>query len=603
MNATHFIWESGHRIVVQGGEYELVRKLGQGATSEVWLALLTAGGVCQQVVLKRRPEEPGELPQIDEELEVGRRLQHENIIRTYGSVQIDDRACLVLEYVEGRSVKELLAEARSRGTKALDAKLSCHVVAAVADALAHAHELTDGDGQRVAIVHRDVKPSNLMVAWSGQVKLLDFGVAKSKLAGRDETRVGKAKGTCGYQSPEQVRNEGPLDGRSDLFSLGIVLVELLTGKRPFAVESEFGTEEKIAQCEASDVEAATEQIAPGLREICRRALAKDPANRFQSGGELSRELREYLVRQGTAYGARECARDVQDLVGGPGRAEDTVPAGVRSAALTRRSGAMSRAGKPPRMASAVSVALAVLAGAVGSGFGLGGSALLRGKARAIDRAPATAPIVASGPESNAGGRCEAESVAAAAEGTAPVAQTAAVQKSVKAPEEPVLVVRPKRRGKERPADARGAAVRVKVASRVAGAAEAPEGTMEPGARGRAARGRRDKILLVVARGTVLKAKLMGPIDASRPGFVEATVTENVLGKSGARVPAGSAMVCYSRREKEWRVEVSCSEIRTETQDFIVDGMAAQGEHLGLRVVDGWVPAGVAFVVYVSGSVG
>jgi len=229
-DGTRFSWESGARILVRGAQYELVNRLGRSAMSEVWLASVSAGGLSQDVVLKSRLEDPGEQqPQIDEEWEIGRRLHHDNIVKTYALEQIWDRRCLVLEYVDGRSLKELLAQPRKE--KSVGEKIACHVVAAVADALEYAHNLTDSDGQAVGIVHRDVKPSNIMVSWRGQVKLLDFGVAKSRLDGREETAMGKTKGTCGYQSPEQLREER-LDGRSDLFSLGIVLVELLTGKRP-----------------------------------------------------------------------------------------------------------------------------------------------------------------------------------------------------------------------------------------------------------------------------------------------------------------------------------------------------------------------------------
>ncbi|HTP29771.1 MAG TPA: serine/threonine-protein kinase, partial [Anaeromyxobacteraceae bacterium] len=449
-DGTRFSWESGARILVQGAQYELVNRLGRSAMSEVWLASMSAGGLSQEVVLKSRLEDPGEQqPQIDEEWEIGRRLHHDNIVRTYALEQIWDRRCLVLEYVDGRSLKELLAQPRKE--KSVGEKIACYVVAAVADALEYAHNLSDSDGQAVAIVHRDVKPSNIMVSWRGQVKLLDFGVAKSRLDGREETAMGKTKGTCGYQSPEQLREER-LDGRSDLFSLGIVLVELLTGKRPFSAGSGFGTEQNIERCGAGDVETATEQIAPGLREICMKALARSPADRFQSGGELSRVLREHLVRQGIVYGPGECGRDLQDLANGAGE-----PAGDEKAtgagwtdAMAARARARGRARRQKRRGIAFSLAVTVMAGAAGSALGIVGSSWLRAHL-AGSLVTAEVPRLVRGAEAvSAGERCELAPAAASAEGSAPTTFAEAAGRKPKVErEEPLMVVRPKRGGKEK----------------------------------------------------------------------------------------------------------------------------------------------------------
>ena len=203
-----------------------------------------------------------------------------------------DQYFLALEFVDGWSLEQIRRRALAAKLK-LPLPLALTIVGALCRGLAYVHT-RERNGKPLGIVHRDVTAVNVMVARSGVVKLLDFGVALARLEGRERTRTGQFRGTFVYASPEQASGE-ELDGRSDLFSLGIVLVEVLTGIRVFDADTDIGTMRKIAECSPMDVRAVTAQLPRALAAICARALARRPADRFQDGAAFSRALREYLT--------------------------------------------------------------------------------------------------------------------------------------------------------------------------------------------------------------------------------------------------------------------------------------------------------------------
>jgi eukaryotic-like serine/threonine-protein kinase len=356
------------------GGYEIVRRLDRGGTARVFLARrLGTAGFVREVALKCMAEEWG----VEEhsrtafayEAKLLGLLNHPNIVQATDLVEERGRYHVVLEYVEGASLKTILRVARRDRTK-LTPAFCCHVAANVAEGLQFAHELFV-DGKPVGIVHRDVTPANIMVALSGIVKLLDFGIAYSRLEGREHTQTGTIKGTYAYSSPEQASDE-ELDGRSDIFSLGIVFSELLTQRRAFDGGSYRETIRKIRDCAVADVRAATQDLPTGLRRICRKALARAPCDRFQSGAEFAAVLREELKEQSPWYGARECAAEVRALGAFSEHASADKPEERHSALVAKRSqsgsaihakGTLHRSRRPTRIsfAAGVFVALAALA--------------------------------------------------------------------------------------------------------------------------------------------------------------------------------------------------------------------------------------------------
>ncbi len=260
-----------------GGRYRTLARLGAGAFGEVYRA--HDGVLGREVAIKRiRLEafvEPAQLEEVKQrflrEAQVVARLRHPNIVTTHDIVSSPVTSFIVMELVEGRTLQALLA-ARRR----LPLDETQRLLAQVAAALDHAH----ANG----VVHRDVKPANVMVEPSGHVKVMDFGIAKAE-AGTNLTATGLIMGTPNYMSPEQARG-AKVDARSDLFSLGCVLYECLTGVRPFEAESVTGILVRILTEEPPPVDFDATGLPRAVGDVLRSAMAKDPAARFASGAEL-----------------------------------------------------------------------------------------------------------------------------------------------------------------------------------------------------------------------------------------------------------------------------------------------------------------------------
>ncbi|HEX8437622.1 serine/threonine-protein kinase [Archangium sp.] len=323
---------------VDGTRYEVIRKLGRRSNGEVMLARRRyAQGPAGSVLIKRlsRPVSEQQKQRLKEEVQLAYRLDHPGIAKVYQLVLHGGLPYVVMEHVEGRSLETVLSVAAMR-QRPMSEAFVCHVVSEVADALHHAHTLADERGRPLGIVHRDVNPENIRVGSSGEVKLVDFGVAYSMLPGRESTTASVLRGDIAYASPERMRLE-KVDHRSDLFSLGLVLLELLTGRHLFDLEDvELGAREagpvsaaltevqceepswvpvaemaaRIARFGPEDVERAVQGISEPLRAVVHRALRREPAERYQSGLEMRDALREFLVVQGRSYGRPEAAREV-----------------------------------------------------------------------------------------------------------------------------------------------------------------------------------------------------------------------------------------------------------------------------------------------------
>ncbi|MGE5126385.1 MAG: serine/threonine-protein kinase [Betaproteobacteria bacterium] len=260
-----------------GERYRTVARLGAGAFGEVYRA--HDGVLGRDVAIKRiRLEafaEPAQLEEVKQrflrEAQLAARLRHSNIVTTHDIVSSPATSFIVMELVEGRTLQSLL-EARGR----LPLEEASRLLGQVAAALDHAHAS--------GIVHRDVKPANVMVEPSGHVKVMDFGIAKAE-AGGNLTATGLIMGTPNYMSPEQARG-GKVDARSDLFSLGCVLYECLTGVKPFQADSVTAILVRILTEDPPPVDFEATRLPRAVGDVLRRAMAKDPAARYASGAEM-----------------------------------------------------------------------------------------------------------------------------------------------------------------------------------------------------------------------------------------------------------------------------------------------------------------------------
>ncbi len=223
---------------------------------------------------------------VDEAL-IAARIHHPNVVRVHELGNEGEELFLVMEYLEGENLHGLMRRLASRGER-LSLGLCAHVVSAACAGLHAAHEMRDPDGNPQDLVHRDVSPQNVFVTYGGGVKLLDFGVAKA--ADRiTRTEAGQVKGKYAYMSPEQVDGR-PLDRRSDLFSLGTVLYELSTGRRLFQRATEMLTMRAITERPIRPPSEVAEGYPPALEAVVMRALARDPAARYQTAGEMRHDL-------------------------------------------------------------------------------------------------------------------------------------------------------------------------------------------------------------------------------------------------------------------------------------------------------------------------
>lgn len=334
-----------HPVVFDAGmvSYELVRSLGQGHHGELLLARQRYhDGVGGYTVLKRlnRVVRQEDYQRLMEEARLGGQLRHPNIVSVQLLGGTPDAPLLLMEHIEGQPLGDLMRLA-ARARRSLSQTFACHVISEVAEGLHYAHHLLDEKGRHLGVVHRDVTPQGILVGRHGEVKLMDFGAAWSRLEGRISTEGDSDLGSLAYSSPERAMLE-PLDARSDLFSLGLVLLQVLTGQHLLGAaarhEAELlsrqlrargdgrvpGLEElnasrtgalmkRMRQLGLQHVQAATRSLPDGLRPIIHRALAPPKEDRYATGVELAQALRDYLWSSGLRYGRAELVAEVSSL--------------------------------------------------------------------------------------------------------------------------------------------------------------------------------------------------------------------------------------------------------------------------------------------------
>ncbi|HMG24081.1 MAG TPA: serine/threonine-protein kinase, partial [Kofleriaceae bacterium] len=274
------------------GRYRLFARLGSGGHADVFLAIARGTlGVDKLVVIKRaRPELAAFRAFFVEEARIALRLNHPNLVHSYELGEDRGAPFLAMEHVEGLSLRELSRSPRSRG---FGPAIWLRVVADALAGLAHVHGLRDYDGTALGVIHRDISPHNIAVSYDGVTKLLDFGTALARHGRAAEPGV--LAGKAAYMAPEQV--VGRIDHRSDLFAMGVVLWELLSGQRMFdAGEGEILR--RLVDEPIPRLAGALPGVDPELDALVARALERDPAARYQSAHEMRQALERHLRRGG-----------------------------------------------------------------------------------------------------------------------------------------------------------------------------------------------------------------------------------------------------------------------------------------------------------------
>ncbi len=280
--------------------YEILAPLGAGGTAELLLARATGiAGFTKLFAIKRIRENLAQdralVSQILNEARLASTLQHSNIVQMFDAEADGETVFLVMEYLHGRDVAAMLHRARTEASAGIPIEHALSIAVGVCAGLHFAHEQVDADGRPLTIVHRDVSPQNVIVTYDGVVKVIDFGIAKAT-SSVEQTLFGQVKGKLGYMSPEQCRGE-PLDRRSDIFGIGILLYEMTTGRLPF---------------EAPDAERFFDAVLdtdplppsrfgaypPELERIILKALARERRARYPTAREVHRDLEAFAQREG-----------------------------------------------------------------------------------------------------------------------------------------------------------------------------------------------------------------------------------------------------------------------------------------------------------------
>ena len=298
---------------VRYGPYLLLDRINVGGMAEVFRGK-TAGveGFERLVALKRIlpniAADPDFVEMFVEEAKLVVQLQHANIAQVYDLGRAEGTYYIAMEYVSGTDLRSMWDRARGRN-RLLPIAMSCYIMQRVCEGLDAAHRKKDNDGSEISLVHRDVSPQNILVSYEGEVKLIDFGIARA--ANRvSKTQAGVLKGKFGYMSPEQVRGI-ELDNRSDIFACGVVLYELLVGDRLFLGESDFSTLEKVRNVEMVPPTRLNKSLSPHLERIVMKALAKNREDRYRWANEMAEDLQRYLFATNQPFSRTDMQRYMQ----------------------------------------------------------------------------------------------------------------------------------------------------------------------------------------------------------------------------------------------------------------------------------------------------
>ncbi len=287
------------------GKYRILARLGEGGMAEVFLAAAQGpSGFTKLLVIKllRESLEHDEsfVKMFLDEARLAARLNHPNVVQTFEVGDFSGRRAIVMEYLDGRSLSAVRRESRKRGGLDLCTHLS--IIADALSGLHHAHELRHFDGEALELVHRDFTANNIFMTFDGQVKVLDFGIAKAR-GQANQTRTGTVKGTLRYLAPETILGE-PIDRRADIYAAGVLIWEAVAKRKLWQGDSEVSVMYKVANGEIPQLHDVVPDAPKELAEICARAMASAPGDRHENAEQLREELVNYVEEQSTRSSSR-----------------------------------------------------------------------------------------------------------------------------------------------------------------------------------------------------------------------------------------------------------------------------------------------------------
>ncbi|MCK9463200.1 MAG: serine/threonine protein kinase, partial [Proteobacteria bacterium] len=342
------------------GKYYLLDRISVGGMAEVFKAKAFGVEGFERLIAVKRilpsiAEDEEFITMFIDEAKIAVQLTHANIAQIFDLGKVGDSYFIALEYVAGKDLRAMFDRMRKLG-QSLPIPMAAYVTMKICEGLDYAHNKKDAAGRDLNLVHRDVSPQNVLISYDGEVKIIDFGIAKA--AGKaGKTQAGILKGKFGYMSPEQVRGL-PLDRRSDIFAVGICLWELLTGERLFVGESDFSTLEKVRNVEIVPPSKYNKRIPEELEKIILRILSREVEDRYQSAMDLHDDLQSWMYTSGNFFARKDLSAfmaetfrdDIEKMAatdeGIADLARSTVPPPPRVARPTA-TGVPARPGAPP----------------------------------------------------------------------------------------------------------------------------------------------------------------------------------------------------------------------------------------------------------------
>ena len=296
------------------GKYQLLQKIALGGMAELYRSKVTrAHGFEKLVAIKKilpHLTDQGNLVKaFIDEAKLAALLQHENIVQIYDFGSIDDEYFIAMEYLFGKDLRRLMHKARKTAVP-LALENTLYIISRICAGLDYSHNLKDLQGKPLNIIHRDINPQNIFLTYEGQVKIIDFGIAKAA-SHNSTTHEGLIKGKLAYMSPEQATGK-TIDHRSDIFSTGIIFYELLAGRRMFEGET-MEVYSRVREARYEPLDKLRPDLPAKLYEIVERALAKDPDQRYQTCGEMLADLEECIFEMSVRVNGRSFANFIKEF--------------------------------------------------------------------------------------------------------------------------------------------------------------------------------------------------------------------------------------------------------------------------------------------------
>jgi serine/threonine protein kinase len=296
------------------GKYLLLERINVGGMAEVFIAKAFGVEGFERIlaikkILPTMAEDEEFITMFIDEARISVQLNHANIVHIHELGKHDETFYIAMEYVAGKDLRAILERYRKR-KEIMPTAQAVFVASKICEGLDYAHRRKDARGNELSIIHRDVSPQNILLSYEGEVKIIDFGIAKA--ANRSQkTQAGILKGKFGYMSPEQVRGL-PIDRRSDVFAVGVILYEMLTGEKLFVGESDFSTLEKVRNADVPLPRQFNPNIPAGLEKVVLKALAREQEDRYQWSSDLAEDLLRFLLAGDQIYSSKHLSGFLRD---------------------------------------------------------------------------------------------------------------------------------------------------------------------------------------------------------------------------------------------------------------------------------------------------